>query len=201
MLSTRRFPWRRAVAPGSVRRRRRIAFDCLEPRELLATFTVTNTADSGAHSLRWAILEANVNPGRDTIAFDIIDDRPIKSIRLKSALPEITHTVTINGYTQPLSKPNTLGAGLGDDAIILIQVEAESDRVHSGLVVAKGENTVIEGLSVVGFSKGAGILLKGGRRRGSSGITWAWAPTPRSPRRGTGSASKSKAPTATRSAA
>ena len=36
-----------------------------------ATFTVTNTADSGAGSLRQAILDANANPGADTIAFDI----------------------------------------------------------------------------------------------------------------------------------
>ena len=36
-----------------------------------ATFTVTNTSDSGAGSLRQAILDANANPGLDTIAFDI----------------------------------------------------------------------------------------------------------------------------------
>ncbi len=36
-----------------------------------ATFTVTNTNDSGAGSLRQAILDANANPGDDTIAFNI----------------------------------------------------------------------------------------------------------------------------------
>ena len=36
-----------------------------------ATFTVTNTNDSGAGSLRQAILDANANPGLDTIAFNI----------------------------------------------------------------------------------------------------------------------------------
>ena len=35
------------------------------------TFTVTNTNDSGAGSLRQAILDANANPGGDTIAFGI----------------------------------------------------------------------------------------------------------------------------------
>ena len=34
-----------------------------------ATFTVTNTADTGAGSLRQAILDANANAGPDTIAF------------------------------------------------------------------------------------------------------------------------------------
>ena len=36
-----------------------------------ATYTVTTTADSGAGSLRQAILDANANAGADTIAFDI----------------------------------------------------------------------------------------------------------------------------------
>src|SRR5688572_23214049 len=36
-----------------------------------ATFTVTNTNDSGAGSLRQAILDANANPGQDMISFNI----------------------------------------------------------------------------------------------------------------------------------
>ena len=36
-----------------------------------ATFTVTSTSDSGAGSLRQAILDANANPGSDTIVFAI----------------------------------------------------------------------------------------------------------------------------------
>jgi hypothetical protein len=35
-----------------------------------ATFTVTNTNDSGAGSLRQAVLDANVNNQNDTIVFD-----------------------------------------------------------------------------------------------------------------------------------
>ena len=38
---------------------------------LLATYTVTNTNDSGAGSLRQAILDANANAGVDTIEFNI----------------------------------------------------------------------------------------------------------------------------------
>ena len=45
------------------------------------TYTVTSTADSGAGTLRQAILDANANPGADTIAFNIVGigrahDRP-----------------------------------------------------------------------------------------------------------------------------
>ena len=36
-----------------------------------AIFTVTTTADSGAGSLRQAILDANANPGPDEIRFNI----------------------------------------------------------------------------------------------------------------------------------
>ena len=36
-----------------------------------ATFSVTNTNDSGAGSLRQAILGANATPGGDSIEFDI----------------------------------------------------------------------------------------------------------------------------------
>ena len=43
----------------------------LEERRLLATFTVTSTADDGsAGTLRWAIAEANATPGPNTIDFD-----------------------------------------------------------------------------------------------------------------------------------
>lgn len=43
----------------------------LEERVLLSTYTVINTDDSGTGSLRQAILNANANPGVDTIDFDI----------------------------------------------------------------------------------------------------------------------------------
>ena len=57
------------------------------------TFTVTNTADSGLGSLRWAITNANANPGPDTINFQISGIAPY-SINLLSALPSVTDPVT-----------------------------------------------------------------------------------------------------------
>jgi hypothetical protein len=45
--------------------------DRLEDRTLLATFTVTNTMDSGAGSLRQAMLDANAVAGADTIEFAV----------------------------------------------------------------------------------------------------------------------------------
>ena len=46
--------------------------ELLEDRVLLSTFTVLNTSDGGADSLRQAILESNASVGvADTIAFNI----------------------------------------------------------------------------------------------------------------------------------
>ncbi len=46
----------------------------LEQVALLATLTVSNTADSGAGSLRQAILDADAAPGPQTITFAITAD-------------------------------------------------------------------------------------------------------------------------------
>src|SRR5262245_17447304 len=70
-----------------------------------ATFTVTTTGDSGAGSLRQAILDANANPGTDTIAF-AIPGSGVRTIAVGSALT-ITEAALIDGYTQPGSSPNT----------------------------------------------------------------------------------------------
>src|SRR5436853_2502187 len=63
------------------------------------TLIVTNTNDSGPGSLRQAILDANNNPGLDTISFSI-GSGP-KTIRPLEALPTLTDPVVIDGTTQP----------------------------------------------------------------------------------------------------
>lgn len=62
-----------------------------------STFSVNNTSDSGAGSLREAIVAANANSGPDTIQFNI-PGPGVKMIQLASALPPITDPVNINGY-------------------------------------------------------------------------------------------------------
>ncbi len=71
-----------------------------------ATFTVTNTFDSGPGSLREAILNANGTPGNDDIAF-AIPSPGVQTIVLASPLPPITQAVLIDGFTQPGSSVNT----------------------------------------------------------------------------------------------
>jgi hypothetical protein len=89
---------------------------------LAATFTVTNTNDVGAGSLRQAIVDAVANPSvshDNLIAFDI-PGTGVHTIRPASPLPPIKD-LTIDGYTQPGSRANTLDKG--SDAILTIELD------------------------------------------------------------------------------
>jgi parallel beta-helix repeat protein len=87
-----------------------------------ATLTVTTTADSGAGSLRQAILDSNASAAiLDTIAFAI--GSGVQTITPLSALPEITVPVVIDGTTQPGYAGTPLveiaGAGLAAQALFI----------------------------------------------------------------------------------
>ena len=85
------------------RRARRVSAprpELLEPRQLLAIFTVTGINDTGAGSLRDALIQANQTLGADTINFNISGTGP-QTISLVSPLPQITDVVTIDGTSQP----------------------------------------------------------------------------------------------------
>ena len=76
--------------------------DALEPRRLLATFTVTTTADAGPGSLRQAILDANVAAGGDRIEFRILGQPGATwTIRPLSALPPVSASTALDATTQP----------------------------------------------------------------------------------------------------
>src|SRR5262249_43546508 len=99
----------------------RPSIEAMEDRCLLSTITVINTNDSGPGSFRQALLDANLNPGPDTIDFNI-GGGGIQSIALLSALPPITDAVVIDGTSQPGYDPahprpmielNGAGAGFG----------------------------------------------------------------------------------------
>ena len=87
-----------------------------------ATYTVTTNADSGAGSLRQAILDANANAGADTIAFNITGSG-VHTISPATSLPVITGAMTINGYSQPGASANTNGPNQGTNAAILIEID------------------------------------------------------------------------------
>ncbi len=125
-----------------------------------ATFTVTNTNDSGAGSLRQAITDANAAAGPDTIAFNVsgagCDGSGVCTITTASVLPTISSPVVIDGYTQPGSSPNTnaegalntvlkvvlSGANLGQPAITISGTGAGS--TVRGLVINGGFDHTVQ---------------------------------------------------------
>src|SRR6266487_676022 len=73
--------------------------ETLEGRTLLSTYTVVNANDSGAGSLRQAILDANAHSGADMIRFQISSGA--KTISPKSQLPGLGDGTTLDATTQP----------------------------------------------------------------------------------------------------
>ncbi|MEZ5658199.1 MAG: DUF4347 domain-containing protein [Burkholderiaceae bacterium] len=100
----------------------------------LSTFTVTSMNDSGAGSLRQAILDANGAGGADTIAFNIAGTG-VHTITPLSALPTITGQVTINATT--------------DDSFA-----ANGSRPA---IVIDGNNLAADGFSFSGTADGSSI--------------------------------------------
>jgi parallel beta-helix repeat protein len=115
------------------------------------TFVVTNTADSGLGSLRWAMTNANANPGSDAINFQLSGTAPF-TINLLSALPSVTDPVAINATTQPE------WAGAGMPVVELNGAAAGAGSV--GLQLNSPSNRVL-GLAINRFSA-QGIVLSGG---------------------------------------
>ena len=86
-----------------------ILLSALSSGALAATFTVTNTADTGPGSLREAILGANANVGGDTITFNVsgagCDGSGLCTITPAAALPFLTDTVSSTDTRSPDPRP------------------------------------------------------------------------------------------------
>jgi hypothetical protein len=124
-----------------------------------ATFTVTTTADSGAGSLRQAILDSNnggAPPDGNIIQFAI--PAPVGQIAPLTDLPPITAPVLIDGLSQPGAVANQDPAGF--DAVLPIRLTGTS-----GTGLQTGTNfpgtVTIRGLSVEGFTTGIETALTG----------------------------------------
>ena len=124
-----------------------------------AVFTVVNTDDAGAGSLRQAILDANANIGPDSIEFAITN--LTTTISPASALPTITDPVTIDGYTQSGAAVNTSANAF--NGVLPVHLAGNSaGSGANGLLITAGSSTV-RGLMITGFagSAGDGIEVSG----------------------------------------
>lgn len=119
-----------------------------------ATFTVTNTNDSGAGSLRQAILDANAAPLQDTINFNI-PGTGVKKITPITNLPRITGAIILDGTTQA-------GWSVGN-LVIEISGENNTESEPRGIFLDNDGESVppmsfIRGLVINRFS-GTGINI------------------------------------------
>ena len=130
----------------------------------LVTFSVTNTNDSGAGSLRDAINQANGTVALDTINFNIPSSDPncvavpghgtVCTISLSTQV-DIVFPVVINGYTQPGTSPNTNPITMGSNAVLLIELRSPHPpgSQNSGLVFGSNSSgSTVRGLVMNRFS-------------------------------------------------
>src|SRR5437763_1824470 len=140
------------------------------------TLTVTTTGDlaspctSAAFSLRCAITQANSDGSGDTIQFNIPSSdagckpTPVQgqtvnvcTIQPSSDLPQlVASNTTLNGYSQPGARQNTLPMGQGDNAILTLQLDGSTGAGGLALSGSASNNTIM-GLEITHF--GYGILL------------------------------------------
>ncbi|MEW9550482.1 hypothetical protein [Nonomuraea sp. NPDC050783] len=135
-------------------------------------FTVLNTGDSGAGSLRQAILDADAAPNApagcpaDAIEFNIPGAGPFV-ITLASDLPEITDPVNVRGYQQPGAVPATAVAPA------TIQIWIDATDAANGLVVRTDDSSISglvignagSGVAALPAGDGDGIKVTGDRNR------------------------------------
>ena len=119
----------------------------VESRQLLSTFTVSTVADSGAGSLRQALLDANSTAGQDQIDFNIPGSGPF-SIAPMTALPTISDPLTIDGTTQP---------GYSGTPVVELNGSLLTTGSQTGLTIT-APNTTVRGLAINRFSN-YGILV------------------------------------------
>jgi HYR domain/PKD domain len=124
-----------------------------------ASFTVTNTADSGAGSLRQAMLNANSSgAGPHTTIFNIPTSDPgfdgsVFTIKPLSSLPELRGGIMIDGATQTTFSGDTNPFGP--------EVVLNGSMVPSGAgILISGDNGGVKNLVVNGFPGGALALSR-----------------------------------------
>jgi len=106
-------------------------------------------------SLRAAILEANQTPEMDKITFRIPPEVSCIIQPKNAALPDILHTVVIDGFSQPGSSAET--------STILVEINGEDAGTSSNGLTILTDDCIIKGLAINNFT-GNGIQITNGNR-------------------------------------
>jgi len=127
------------------------------------TFSVTNTGDTGAGTLRQAIIDAeaefNAEGNPDTIVFNIPDTDPgynsgtgVWTITPASDLPDLGYRLVIDGTSQTANQGDTNPKGP--------EIEINGTNVSMAVFTVNGSDKIIRGL-VINRSPVYGILING----------------------------------------
>ncbi|MEJ6484640.1 Ig-like domain-containing protein [Nostoc punctiforme UO1] len=140
------------------------------------TYEVTNTNDSGAGSLRQAILNANANLGADTIIFtgSTFSDATPDTIRLLSMLPIVSDDLTITGTgTDKLTISGDVNNnGINDTGDVRLLFLNQGTISISNLTLANGRGKGGDGADGGGGGGGiGGALFINGLYNGASVTT------------------------------
>ncbi len=127
---------------------------------LADTFVVTNSADSGEGTLRWAWEASNTNPGPDIITFNL-STGGLHTITLQSDLGDAFGPVTIDGYSQP---------GFSNRPIVEVSGQGIGSFNYYGFRFAAHGN-VIRGLIINNFNWGGIEFISGSS---SNKVTGCW---------------------------
>ncbi len=160
------------VSDGSLTTLQAIAVTITDVSNFLVVTTATDNNDSGiatgaAYNIEWlnankgadasvslreAIIAANNTTGTDTVNFSIAGTG-VKTINMASALPAITDTIVINGYSQTGASANTLATG--NNAVLNMVLDGSAAGAGAnGLTLAAGSaGSTISGLVINNFSQ------------------------------------------------
>ncbi len=171
----------RKASPG-----KKLFLEPLEERTVLSPYIVTTTADSGPGSLRDAITQVNAdtnhtlyasatNPSVDEIDFAVTAASDtgggynattgVATIAPLTALPTITNSVVINGYTQAGASSNThamTDPDPSDNAVLKIELNGSNEPLNGtngnvplngiGLTFDDSGGNTVRGLAINDFS-------------------------------------------------
>ena len=130
----------------AIDRRTALTLQVLDDRTAPAVFTVTNANDSGAGSLRQAILSANATTAIDSISFNI-PGSGLHTIYLATALPAVTGPTTIDASTEP-------GYTTG---VPSVAIDGGANKVSGFEFTATASHSTLRGFAIYRFTAAVAV--------------------------------------------
>ncbi len=156
---------------GHVRRagtnRLRPLVESIEQRVLLSTFTVSSLGDTGAGTLRQAIVNLDASSGANTIDFTVAGTITLTS----GSLPAITQDVAIAGTTAPgfAGRPVVEVDAGGFGGLVFGVGSAGSSLESLGIGGATGSGVVLDDSNITVVGNDIGVGLNGSTPLGNTG--------------------------------